>query len=191
MLSFCCFGDIHSGEKAAMDKGTSLAIRQAIFDNDHDAVKRLLKQHPEAVQGSVAGRNWMGMAAASGNLDLVKLLFELGVNVNGPNPKMGGPLWHAVKGGHEEVAKWLLVHGANPNQFDVLGTAAMKGNLSMVKLLMQRGADLHARWGGKSGQDFNALAMAEVYGHKDVAEYLRKQGAVSPDQPVPAKKPER
>jgi|WetSurMetagenome_2_1015567.scaffolds.fasta_scaffold95447_2 ankyrin repeat protein len=51
----------------------------------------------------------------------------------------------AVEEEREDVAKWLLQQGANPNGmprgYPPLATAVSKGNLSLVTLLVEAGAD--------------------------------------------------
>ncbi len=58
----------------------------------------------------------------------------------------------AVDFGHLDLVKWLLSRGANPgarssigSQSTALHSAAWEGNLPMVKLLVEAGADIHTR----------------------------------------------
>ncbi|PVH99572.1 purine and uridine phosphorylase, partial [Periconia macrospinosa] len=56
------------------------------------------------------------------------------------------PLAHAVKNGHEVVAKQLMEKGAAPNvvdpaRFSLLVWAAQNGQLEVVKMLIEKGAD--------------------------------------------------
>lgn len=91
----------------------------------------------------------------------------------------------AVDFGHIELVKWLLGRGANPNarsgigsQGTALHSAAWEGNLPMVKLLAEAGADIHAldREHHGTPEDF-ARVSVEVTKNPAcvaVAEYLEK-----------------
>ena len=59
----------------------------------------------------------------------------------------------AVEAGHHDLVRWLLGRGGNPNakaeaeesRHTVLHSAAWRGDLDMVKLLVEAGADVRAR----------------------------------------------
>jgi ankyrin repeat protein len=63
-----------------------------------------------------------------------------------------GVLMHAVDAGHHDLVTWLLEHGAHVNaraeagaRHSVLHAAAWNGDLAMVRLLLDAGADPAAR----------------------------------------------
>ena len=74
--------------------------------------------------------------------------------------------------GDLEMVRYLLDHGANVHVNDdtALGCASVNGNRDVVELLLDRGADIHAK-------DSWALRFASVNGHRDVVELLLDRGA--------------
>ena len=67
----------------------------------------------------------------------------------------GGPLTQAVKNGDLAEVQKMLRNGGNPNEkqlgISVLMNACSAGNTEMVKLLIEKGADVNARdWDGMS-----------------------------------------
>ena len=108
------------------------------------------------------------------NLKAVEILLEAGANVN-YECNLGTPLTEALEEENFEIAKILLEAGAVPS-FPVysevslpLMIAAEKGNLAMVKLLINFEAD--ANQIHQSTGSF-ALASAAGVGHKNVFDYL-------------------
>ena len=66
--------------------------------------------------------------------------------------KLDAVMMGAVDFGHHDLVTWLLAHGANPNahsdwgsQGSALHSAAWNGDLRMVKLLVDAGAEIAAR----------------------------------------------
>jgi ankyrin repeat protein len=87
-------------------------------------------------------------AAASGHIEIVKLLLEHGADPNlreeGTAPR-GHALYAAAANRHYEVAKLLLEHGAYPNppvesSADALSRAIMNSDQPMIDLLCSYGA---------------------------------------------------
>lgn len=128
-------------------------------------------------------------AAATGHIEIVKLLLERGADPNLPEEGIaprGHALYSAVYGGHFETAKLLLEHGAYPNpavesSADALSIAIMRSDQQMVDLLVSYGAarsvDLLAYYGDVHtaaavfaanpalADDPDALANAAAEGH--------------------------
>lgn len=74
--------------------------------------------------------------------------------------------------GELEQVKQLLRAGSDPNQTDdegysALHAAAENNYLDIVKLLIEKGADVHYQ-----GQ-YTALQLAEMAGHTEIVEYLK------------------
>ena len=92
-----------------------------------------------------------GLAEAinSGNISVVRLLLERGVNLNTPLRTLGHhkpPLMIAVKAAHPVMVKYLLHRGANPNQqgsgySTPLYQATVERAPQLVKLLLEYGAN--------------------------------------------------
>ena len=102
-----------------------------------------------------------------------------------------GRLIRAVNSGELELARKALADGADPNcmyrqipnAFDTESTplidSATRGDLAMVNLLLEAGADPHrtAAWGA------SPLSSAERGGHMQVAAVIRRRTASSPVRP--------
>ena len=82
-------------------------------------------------------------AAAHGHIDDLRLLIAAKANVNRRWKNAYPPLYFPCREGHAEVAGMLVDAGADYNNVDNLGTAAMDlarrlGHLQVVEILQQR-----------------------------------------------------
>ena len=95
-------------------------------------------------------------ASDHGNVDQVRLFLELGANANHANINSNNygyeiqPIHLAAKNGYLEIAKLLLLNGANVNAKDAahqtpLHFAASRGNFEIAKLLLQNGANINLK----------------------------------------------
>lgn len=117
-----------------------LARVRAVLDEDPSLVNRV------ADYGNTGAP--LVKAAASGHMDIVKLLLERGANPNLPEEGMaphGRALYAAVYNRHVEIARLLLEHGAYPNpevesSADALSIAIMNSDTAMIDLLASFGA---------------------------------------------------
>lgn len=87
----------------------------------------------------------------------------------------GGPLTQAVKNGDLAEVQKMLRNGGNPNEkqlgISVLMNACSAGNMELVKLLIEKGADVNARdWDGMS--ILMVAATAPGFGDPDLKENL-------------------
>ncbi|KAJ7079508.1 ankyrin repeat-containing domain protein [Mycena crocata] len=109
-------------------------------------------------------------ASVEGRTEVVKILLENGANINSHgeyqdkrNRKFAGSsLLGACQKGHTETARLLLAN-----------VAALRGRTSMVFLLLENGADVHAH-NGKYG---TSLQAASERGHTEVVRALLEHGA--------------
>ena len=160
------------------------AIYSALNEGDTTEFERLLKAYPECRYDDDGGDQWVTSAAMQGQLGVIELLVSFGADVAAPSdtsdasPPPEGPVFWAAAGGHYKVVEYMLDLGA-PVNHDVRGqtrcfamtSAAGRGYLEVVKLLVDRGAALNCAWANKTPLD-HALEC----GRGEVAAYLRSVG---------------
>lgn len=118
------------------------------------------------------------LASEKGDLDAVKeiLVTKTGIDINAKSPSGGTALMYAVGGGHLEVGKYLLKHGAklspSGGEFTPL-QAAVVGGVECVALLLNNGAPIDAR--NRYGE--TALIGAARAGRGDTVKLLLEHGA--------------
>ena len=93
----------------------------------------------------------------------------------------------AAIGDHYDVMELLLAKGADVSAMDSSGStalhyAAQKGRLSLVELLVSKGADIEQTWqepwnGVCSTGPWTSLHIAAVHGHTSVVQLLLSKGA--------------
>ena len=140
-----------SGLSVAQTPGEAslfLAIRKA----DTAAVKRLLDQGVRADLKDSEGTPALMAATLYSSADLVKLLLDRGANPNVTNAVGATPLMWAIP--DLAKVKTLLEHGADVNaksknrrRTPLLVAASYPGSVEVLKLLLSKGADLHAKDG--------------------------------------------
>ncbi len=134
----------------------------------------------------------MDYAALNGLLPFVRLLVEqyaIGVNEPFGDSPDYTPILKAAQNGHLETVRWLLDHGAQINfeydgrqRCEALMRAAGCGHivgrdlLDVVKLLVERGANIHVT----DSNGASAVSIAEISGHFAVRNYLLSVGAKDP-----------
>jgi ankyrin repeat protein len=134
------------------------------------------------------------LAVSSGRLDIAKVLAEKGALVDDPSFFRGkydsyamSPLGLAVDALNEAMVAFLLGKGARPSD-EMLADACERQALGIVKLLVEKGANVNALWPGEiyGNQDYgdegwsrvgDVLSVAVQAGASPVVDFLRKKGA--------------
>jgi uncharacterized protein len=110
-------------------------------------------------------------AIQSGNLEAVKTLLAAHAGLAAANNEQGqSAVLFAVYNRKPEILKLLLAQGVALE----LHEAAAAGQLESVKRIVEREPALAKSY---SPDGFPVFALAAVFGHKDVAEYLFAKGA--------------
>jgi len=153
----------------------------AAFCGFTELAEYLIVTHNEDVnaKGGLYGTP-LHAASFKGRLDAARLLLDYGADVNSTK---GGeiPLRLAYKCQHFEVMKLLLSRGATVDLRDedyigtVLHRASWDGEAEAVELLLQHGADVHAR----SPVNLTPLDLADANGHSEIAQLLLGYGTPS------------
>jgi ankyrin repeat protein len=122
------------------------------------------------------------LASKKGHLEVVNWLLDNGANINARTKAEPGypgaetPLYLAVLHVKVDIVKGLLKRGADPNlrssdSTSALEEAAQLGNLELVRLLVDNGANLNPK------SDFSPLYAALCSKHLETANYLVERGA--------------
>ena len=115
----------------------------------------------------------------SDNLEMVELLIKSGIELEYKAEKyLMSPLHRAVNGGHYEIVKLLISHGADIfsriyNENTPIHTAIFNNNIEIVKLLLSHGVKINIRGMKKH----TLLQLAVFKWHYEIVEFLLENGA--------------
>jgi ankyrin repeat protein len=182
----------HGADITPHNKGGRTALHFAAEGGDIQTVRLLLaKAHQLDKLADVVRDAGPTVAAAANNgfHEIVKLLLEHGANPNRSTGSRGHALNTALLAGHTDIARTLILHGAD------LGDRSQPGNTptavlaayseldhaSIVQLLREHGADFTAANSSKE----TALTWARMRNHREMIESLVDAGA--PDGHIPQK----
>jgi len=167
---------------ADVHESSDYALRMASSSGHLDIVRMLLERgaDPSALNSDallLAVDAINSRHARRENIEIVRMLLERGANVHVFNDEA---LVKAA-GSREPLAvpmtETLLAHGATINAVHfnrtALCEAVSRGSFDVVRLLVDRGADVNFN----SGSDFSPLALARYFGHRKIVDYLVSHGA--------------
>lgn len=156
---------------AAQDLGDQLF--EAARRGDAAAVKALLDKGVDVNTKFRYGATALSYASDKGHVEVVKLLLERKADANVKDTFYGAtPIIWAAQKGHARVVEALLDGGAQGKD-DALGIGASSGHLELVQMLLAKG-------GLKAETLSESLAVAEREKHAEIADALKKAGAVPP-----------
>jgi ankyrin repeat protein len=160
-------------------------LQMAALRGQVTIVRALLEKgaDPNARDGS--GMTALLHAAAHRYTAVVEALLDKGADPNAKDVYGQPPLFFAVENGDEVGVRALLRKGADPNAISgrtgiggtdadtALKRAAAKGGTSVVRALLEGGADID----GKGGSGYTALMIAARAGQETVVRLLLEKGA--------------
>ncbi len=133
---------------AASTACATAGLERAVWEGDYDAVERAVSGGGGVVNQRLDNfQTPLHIAAASGNLAIVRLLVANGADVHARSPDGSTPLHRAAYTEHIEVVRFLVEQGSDVNARDRIGdtplhNAAHMGFRDIVELLVARGADV-------------------------------------------------
>lgn len=157
---------LDSGARIMDDDTTILA---AVEGGNVDIVKLLLDSRETVIDVGYIYDPWLCAAAQRGHLEVVKFLLDKGATG-------WGAFSAPVLGGHRDTVNLLLQRGHQINAFNdgsALSSAAKRGDIQMVQLYLDGGADVNSTRERKK----TALYKATKSGHIDIVKLLLQAGA--------------
>ena len=172
---------IEAGADVNVSFGCYTPIQEAASEG-RTRLCRILLDHKANPTLEGARNNWndggaLELAAAAGHLDVVRMIIEAGVPVDGNCPIWGTALAQAVSGKHCNVAEYLLQQHADPDiDCGPYGTpflaAVEGGDIEIVTTFLKHGVNINH----KGIDEGNALVIAARNSHEEVFALL-DQGA--------------
>ena len=157
-------------------------LKQAIEQNDLSLVLELLPQRAQDVSLNTTdsvGRTAVYRAIHRGDLDLIKLFVEMGVDASIPDNFGSYPIHLAAANKNRKLLEYLVkdlkldVNTRNGQNETPLHIAARQGYIKHVQYLTRRGADVNV----ENASKHSPLYLASTGGFLRLSETLIKKGA--------------
>ncbi len=154
-------------------------LHEATRDGDLEQVRALIDAGADLDAQGDNGETALNAAILKGHVSVAGLLIDRGADLGARNRGGFTALHAAAYANAVEIAERLLGKGADVNDQQnkaggtALSVASEEGHAGVVKVLIDRGADLEA--GERNG--YTPLTRALWRGHKEVVALLQKSGA--------------
>ena len=181
--------------KLLLDRGAEVTLRAAVALPDSERIRELVNADPGLLRREI---HWsegglLSLAVKHGHLDAVRLLLDLGADVDErtllqeleePTPSSGTPLWYAALAGRHDIARLLLDRGADPNANVYasgwpLRNAYQRNDEALKRLLLERGARPQPYMVAEAHDVAEARRILETDAREEVAEELCWSAAVN------------
>ncbi|KAJ3394202.1 hypothetical protein HDU84_009522 [Entophlyctis sp. JEL0112] len=156
-------GNIPEGPDGITDMLIPTVLCHAARNGDIDSLAEVCRQFGSFVSiGDYDGRTALHVAASENQYNAVEFLLLHGANVHQRDRYGRCPLFDAVRERHTEVARLLVQAGSHfveeeiPEVSQLAAQAAFEGNIALIELLCECGANMNVP--GRDGR--NAVHMA-------------------------------
>ena len=136
---------------ALIENDTNVIMSALQGTGDCDCLRWLIEQGIDVNQCNKKGMTAIHHAAEKGNLDVLKLLKINRGNIHAETKNGGNSIMSVLRGtGDYDTLRWLINEKVDMNHCNKKGLtavhyAAQKGNLIVLKLLKESGANIHAQ----------------------------------------------
>ncbi|CAI7672865.1 unnamed protein product [Penicillium discolor] len=169
--------------KLLLDKGADInaqggqygnALQAASFRGCQRIVKLLLDKGANINAQGGEYSNALQAASERGHQEIIKLLLDKGADINAQGGQYGNALQAALEGGYQGIFKLFSGTGASAGMLssNVIQTTPETGRQKIIKLLLDKGADINAQ-GGQYG---NPLQAASRRGYLKIVKLLLDKG---------------
>jgi len=154
-------------------------IHTAVENGDLEQVRNLLTQDPELLNlQNDLGLTPFNQAALSGKLEIMKMLVDMGADMNLGDNENSQPIHNAAVGGQIPVLEFLLVQGVDIDARDDFGMtpflfSCSYSQLETARFLLDNGADIKAI----NINEWPAVLYAVIGGNVDLTRMLIERGA--------------
>jgi ankyrin repeat protein len=159
----------------------------AVLAGRTDVLKSIIQQTPSAVSTKVLDKGLAHIAAANGDVGMLKILIAANADLQAKDRWGLSPLGYALIKNYPDMQALLLQHGAQENIFD----AVYADDLKTATVLLAQDKSLAA---STAAEKISAVEIAAAAGHTNILKLLLKNGApfnsaVQPSKPHPTHLP--
>ena len=159
---------------------------QAVCEGNVERARQILDEWPELRDSQDYLNESFHDACMFRQLEMMALFADCGADVNTTREGEDfrtSPLSEAAGAGASNVVRWLLQHGARVNEsfegeaccYGMIA-AAIGGYLGVIEMLVDHGANVNSKRSHST-----ALSWAIARRDNEMADYLRRNGAIEPD----------